>query len=1367
MMWLRLSIFLAFLSAFPAFAWDTKEHEPKGPGERDKWLSIYNCLSGSHGSSCSRNEHEILAQKALDLATPGHKWNIGERSDFTAIDLNVSLFRPDLAGRTTHPLSQAGDFPLERRTLPAPPHFAGIPDFSYTIYDWANKNQLCPSRPANDQQLDYCHVYALWHGAGFNASHFGSQATASYLILHDVALDLAADAAAMLDRTTSEDERTAHRDAIREAELLALAYEAYAQHFLSDRWATGHMWDRWGAPEYNAAAYGNELGSAVVTGLFTGILHGYESVAEENVPDAMSSPEYLSNTILGIPVGLYTPDWRFANSPTVYEGVGDYRLEDLEDGFFGKEYAVRGYSDTALNASFQREAMMMCLASSFGEVIALFGTHPDGGLGIDRVRLAGNVQSGVDDACLNPWATNRSIEVGWGAEGKFLAVTGLGAIARYVPALKTEAGIDELGAGSELEGLINAAVDRVELAVITARINMRAFISPDGVDLAQGGIGSYGDAKQAGAYPAASYFEPTDLDSLPVTDARGRDRETLFGLFNRARAGYFCQNPGDYLNNYRGSQEDSERAACRILAQRMYAGTWEGYKGQQAETQSVQFAYNTNQVRPLCQIASNWTPPTNNTDATPYRLHPGYVPWTHATVRNEDNTLMPDGRENNTHAYLSDAWELSNQSIAAWCDMVPVINLLEASEDRQRDIVARITDIEDSITLTGLHFGSVQGRLFMGKASSNLTEITGIEDWSDTELVFSIEDNFSEIEFSRDKLTFIFVDRAAGGSQQHGLQSVGRFALLDEIPRPEIRNVKISRGDTVFLEHTPVSDQPDDPGAFADNVPPPEDPEPFRPIDPGPVQVELEFDRPMDKGPEQTSIHIGGDQVTGEWISDTKWRGNFELLGGDFFLRRLGFQTLEVYVKAENGGRIDSDPRLPGEQPYADLEVLLDIIPIWVDEIKVTQGRQKIYGAKWIGGPDMKEAPNLTAQALNDPHRGLTVSNRVAPPETGSGEISISLSSAVRNAPEISIGGVLVTMSGEGRDWTGSFDYAAVTGGMTDGRIPISIRATDDAEKQLDGDPRTVTQIQRDPYSYDHWIRYEDGRGGVNSPHGGADTWHFLAAPVDLSFVIILDGSGSMDDSGRMEMAKGGIEETLAQLPEDLVVEVGAVVFSSCSSIQTYPFTRDHEALAAYIRSVSPDGGTALARAHYVAGNLFDSSADPGAGEWRFASFTDGEETCDGNVAAAVRDLSAKTREHRATLEEQEPEAPPEPDPVKAVQCNPSSWRAYQVQVTPAEPFDTIGLVEHWFIERSLPDGRCFARLQTRLYYVYYGSGPAASGWGVNSSPSEDSAEFGTSSKGEADLNRVRNMAEAVRNASTDLGRARSSIASAVARELE
>lgn len=1357
-----LKLSLCLLCFFVLGAWDTKEHHAspgtsQTHGDKHKWQSIYVCLNG--GGNCARNEHELVSQMALDTALKSNPWRIGQRTDFSAIDLNASFFRPDL---TKFPARDTGTkpLPLEQRILPAPPHYAGVPDFSYTIYDWINKNTLCPPRPATSPEPDYCHVFGLWHGAGFNASHFGSQATRSYLKLHGTALLLADNAAKMLDAAKTPEDRAAHMMAIREAEYLALAYEAYAQHFFGDRWAMGHMIERWGAPEYNRSAYGDDLGNAIAPGIIAGLVHGYESVVKEHIPDAMSSPEYLTEVSNFSFMDMYTPEWRFDGETNIYGGVGDYRFQDMNDGAFGKEYAVRGYKDYPLTVHTQKGWMMKCLAAGFGEVISRFGRHPDGGIGIDQVELTGRGSDKIDTKCFKAWATNYAVNIGWGTEGKLVSVTNAGKLARYAPRATTDVATGDL-VSSPAALLVNVGVDTTALVSISAKIAWRAYWDPTDIDLAQGNLPAYGQAKTGNNYSVASYLEPTDLSSLPRSDAKGRDQETIFGLFNRAGAGYFCSQPEDYLDIYRRAAEDKDRAMCRLMAHRMYKSTWEKYTGQQSETQSVHFRdaghdSNPPESSPLCEIApGSWKPPSSQTDDIPYELHPGYVSW--------------DPFAKKTKAYYGDQWELSTLSIASWCDAVPVIDTGESEEDISRDIVARIISPDDDITLTGLNFGRAEGEIRIGQTPTASVVVDNIKKWSNREIKFDLTDIYSKISFNADSETFLFITRPTSDDDiDHGAKSVGRFVLFNDVPRPKIAQVELSRGKTIFMSYEMPAETPKDPGPHAENLPEPPEPGPFRPINPGSVDIEIKFDRDMAQGEEGEEFKVGNDILTGEWANKKTWRGKYELLADDFFHRRLGYQKLSIQAKAKDGGWIDFYPEQPGDQPDESLSVLIDDVPIFVTDIDVKDSRKTLYSASWIGGPNMAKAPNLTQSALGDPRRNLSVKTRNTPPTEGTASIRLTLSSPVLTPPTLSIGGTSVELNGEDTDWRGEFELVNAHQGMKDDRIAIKISATDNANKGLDGDPRTVTQIKPPGSRGGHWARYETKRGGQDARSGGTDDWHFLAAPVDLSLAIILDASGSMgDDTGRMENAKQGIATTLDGLPEDRIVEVAGVIFYSCSSISEYAFTRNIANIKSFFMGASPSGATALAKSHYVAGKLFDSSADPASPEWRFSSFTDGEETCGGNVAGAARYLDAKIMDHKGALRERPPE-PPEPvKPLEEVECKPTSWRSYKVNHTPARPFDDIGLTEYWYLERALPDGRCFARLETRDYGVYYGAGSAGSGWGINSKPSEVKADFGTSSKGVKDLDRVRNLAQSTRRGTSDLPRARTEIAKKVQAQLE
>ena len=134
------------------------------------------------------NEHAELSDLALQrIGAFGLGLAARER---TVIDLNASLFRPELRKRGFGPKPDNTGL-LEQRLLPAVPRWSGLPDFSYSIEDWINKNAFCPSRPAHAGGDDACYVYAPGWLGNFNSSHFGSQAAKNYQVLHAIALTLA------------------------------------------------------------------------------------------------------------------------------------------------------------------------------------------------------------------------------------------------------------------------------------------------------------------------------------------------------------------------------------------------------------------------------------------------------------------------------------------------------------------------------------------------------------------------------------------------------------------------------------------------------------------------------------------------------------------------------------------------------------------------------------------------------------------------------------------------------------------------------------------------------------------------------------------------------------------------------------------------------------------------------------------------------------------------------------------------------------------------------------------------------------------------------------------------------------------------
>ena len=1387
---------------FGVLAWDTKDHplsrsvsaagRQQADSDHSKWAALYNCHQAAT-SACRENEHAWLAQRALDRAAPGSPWGLTPATELTVYDLNGGYFRReigDIQGAWPDPESVMG---LPRRTLPGAANFAGVPDFSYSIYDWINKNELCPPVPGGEMPAGThgdCHNYVIWQGGAFNSSHFGSQATRSYQRLHAAALDLARRAAVMRSRATSPADLELHGDAIREAELMALAYEGYAQHFLQDRWAMGHMFERWGAPEYNAGATALNPVKAVLTGGFTGIIHGHESTT--HIPDAMSSPEVgivdstvqlasrgLRGLLLAVgvdvnaeppPSPISIPVWRHEGDNTTYPGVGDYRAWDMVRG----RYTARGRGVTyngevGLPVGQQEEEMLACSSAGFRAVIENFGVGEDGGYGIDSVELSARAPAGPGPHCFDMWATNGSMLAGLGAE--FIGAGRISDLARSLMRFSLPAGdvlevTDAIGL-TDVSGLTGNVIttsrlDAAEMTRITAHVALRAYVDVDGTDVARGGLGTMLGVETGDRYPVASYLEPANLMTLPPIDSRGRDARTVFGFFNRAGADYFCARSEDILPELRRSAEDFERATCRILAQRLYRGVHE-QSSLVDEYLSVLVEGEREAAAPLCEIASaGWAAPDFDGDGLA-ALHPGYVAW--------------DFRADTTRAFQMDDEGLAYQSVANWCDEIPVVDFSDDAVEAEAGLVAVLEDTRDTLTLNGRHFGDTRGELRIGLTPEAAIAVTDIESWSDRRIRFSLEEIFSEIEFNDRQEAYLFVTRTGSDDADPGRASVGRFALQRAVQPPRIARIEVSgRERDLYYRDTLPPEPPtlalqDGDDIFNQPLPSLADQDrAFWPVPSGErLRIEIEFDTDMERDAEGEAFLFAGEALEGRWRSARIWRAETDIPEAGAYEAMRGAQAISVFARSTRGAWTDGLPQTPGEEPDTTKQLLLDSLPVHASAIEVRGGGRVVYAAQWRGGPDYEAEPSLTRATLGDPERVLDVETARDAPATGTGSLRLTLSAPVTEPPLVQVGGAQVSLTGSETRWQGEIDFEqAATARDANGDLQVRINVV---EGRQDADPRTAAVVNEPRFWSQglYWSALESARGGTTTAQGGPDLWHRIGPAPSLSLLVILDGSGSMDEAGRMVNAKAGIDSTLEGLPEDREVEFALVSFSDCGAINALEFTRDRAAVRARVAGIQPAGGTPLAQAHARARQVFAASADPRADEWRYATFTDGAETCDGNVVAATQQLDALINRHRAPERDPPEGPPPVAPPASVVNCELDTWRGYEVNVEDGgRHLDTITLVEHSYIERALPDGRCIAQHQTRSYGVYYGSSrnrngsEVRAGWGINSQPSDTRTEFGTSRLGEADLLRVRNGAASQRSRLLSLDRARARIAQAV-----
>jgi hypothetical protein len=539
--WIALAVMLVHVVTFSAHAWDN--HPSEG------WRSIY----ASRGIALrdrpgyyrvsGRNEHTYLSEIALQRLGVASLFGVNGNAQMRVVDLNARWLRPAL--ESTEHIGDDSVTELEERTLPLPAQFSGLPDYSYTIYDWINKNRYCPPGiPPSIAPLERCHEYTLWLGAAFNSVHFGEQAKHMYQRLHQIALGMALQARTLRARLWekgSVKERDAYVVCVKEAEIAALAYEGVAQHFLQDHWSTGHMWNRWNGGEYRLLAYKDWRFDAFV-GMFTGVVHGTEAITAFS--DPMSGPWTYGNK--RHPVTWVDPTNR------IYGGIGDEHIDDL----FFNPFPIEGSRspNPEKNVNTQRERLLQCSMSGWASVIRTFGRNSRG-YGAWQAELAADAP-GDDmvnsDLCWENWMTNFSIMLG------LITLLGEPDIdpidlltdkpedpslpADPIERLNTLLTKDKFNIAKipRLRAIVGAAAPGVDLLplvlsneakAIAATFNrpeirrsigqmyapalLRFRRDPNGTELARGRLGNLGRAEPGNKYPLPSYLEPADLNTLP------------------------------------------------------------------------------------------------------------------------------------------------------------------------------------------------------------------------------------------------------------------------------------------------------------------------------------------------------------------------------------------------------------------------------------------------------------------------------------------------------------------------------------------------------------------------------------------------------------------------------------------------------------------------------------------------------------------------------------------------------------------------------------------------------------------------------------------------------------------------------------
>ncbi|MAE93603.1 MAG: hypothetical protein CL910_02985 [Deltaproteobacteria bacterium] len=542
------------------------------------------------------------------------------------------------------------------------------------------------------------------------------------------------------------------------------------------------------------------------------------------------------------------------------------------------------------------------------------------------------------------------------------------------------------------------------------------------------------------------------------------------------------------------------------------------------------------------------------------------------------------------------------------------------------------------------------------------------------------------------------------------------------------------------------------------------DGEAFRPVPPGASEVTITFDRDMDTGSAprvRLETPVRRVVVRGDWLSETEWKGRFELPTNASYDAMRGWGTLEVAARSAEGEELDADPEEDEAQPDTATRLLVGGLPTILEELRVLTGGESVYEGRWTGRPDFEALPSWAHAKVEEVAPQLETSIEDVPDE-GNARIELLFSNPLREPPQVEVGALTVaveTDGGDARRHAGRFSLEEAREGLGEGGVlEVEVDATDEAGNLLDADPRTLSLIGTDEDR--PWTRYESLAGAPPKGEGGTDRWHSLAVAPRMSLVIVLDLSGSMEGA-RLANAKQAIHSLLNQLPHS--VELALVTFNGCTPT-SIGFTRDMDAVRGVVDAAKAEGSTGYAAALYMARDILATKTHPGSSILKYAPFSDGEDTCDGDPVAAIDALETLIARRR-----DEPSPVPEPAavadaPEEEIPCDPGEWETYEARVRHGGlHLDRIRLVETRRLERRLADGHCQVTVHEESTGVTYGQlDDGQPHWKINSRASSKRTLRATSRDSDAERQKVERIANRARAKGANLATTRLRIEKAV-----
>lgn len=408
------------LTATPAMAWqgqcrarlESGTHLTRAALEASVCARPSECDGLAYARGRQLGEHAYLTREGMQLA--GLPPTLIDAPDvFTSPMLGTATALPrgyyvggaTVGGRPTLQPAGGGSATRLAERLLAIPEISEIPDGSHSIASYVLGNEHCLPRNVARQsvtEIDRCNSFRA-HMGTINSSHWPEQARAVYALYHDIALQTAARCRTLSEARPMLEGRPLASyvdDVVAACEREALVFESYAAHFLEDRWSSGHMFRRWGAPTFERQTLGRAQQS--VASMIVGIVHGTRAVLgahdQVNLPGPFGSGTPLETTVRF-----------FDGSGTHTPGGGDMYLLPCGQRSGFEEWNVAAGAQLAR----QRRAMLSCVAHGFHEVY-MRGPRTRGELTLGSDVAAPDRDAGysTSDACWSSWLDNRSMALG-------------------------------------------------------------------------------------------------------------------------------------------------------------------------------------------------------------------------------------------------------------------------------------------------------------------------------------------------------------------------------------------------------------------------------------------------------------------------------------------------------------------------------------------------------------------------------------------------------------------------------------------------------------------------------------------------------------------------------------------------------------------------------------------------------------------------------------------------------------------------------------------------------------------------------------------------------------------------------------------